>query len=204
MKAGERIRTTVGRITFNRGLPDDYPYINHEMDKKGIGRIVEDCSVGTRPRRWPPILDELKRLGFHYATRAGVTVSVYDAMIPEKKPEILAAADEAVTKIEGQYEDGLITHDERHRQIVEIWTRANEDVGDAMGEAFDKFNPIYMMAYSGSARKHQADPPVGWYARPHGEPEGRHHRPPDQGELPRGPHRSGVLHLHARRPQGSR
>jgi DNA-directed RNA polymerase subunit beta' len=148
--AGERLETTVGRITFNRGLPDDHPYINHEIDKKGIGRIVEDCSVRYSTTQMAAILDELKRLGFHYATRAGVTVSVYDAMIPENKPEILAAADEAVAKVEGQYEDGLITHDERHRQIVEIWTRATDDVGDAMGESFDKFNPIYMMAYSGA------------------------------------------------------
>jgi len=96
------------------------------------------------------ILDELKRLGFHYATRAGVTVSVYDAMIPESKPQILDAADAEVLKVEAQYEDGLITREERHRQIVEIWTRATDDVGDAMGEAFDKFNPIYMMAYSGA------------------------------------------------------
>jgi len=149
-KAGERIETTVGRITFNRGLPDDYPFINHEVDKKGVGRIVEDCSVKYSTTRMAAILDELKRLGFHYATRAGVTVSVYDATIPEKKPEILAAADLEVAKVEGQYEDGLITHDERHRQIVEIWTRANEDVGEAMAEGFDKFNPIYMMAYSGA------------------------------------------------------
>jgi DNA-directed RNA polymerase subunit beta' len=148
--AGERLETTVGRITFNRGLPDDHPFINHEIDKKGIGRIVEDCSVRYSTTQMAAILDELKRLGFHYATRAGVTVSVYDAMIPENKPEILAAADEAVAKVEGQYEDGLITHDERHRQIVEIWTRATDDVGDAMGESFDKFNPIYMMAYSGA------------------------------------------------------
>ncbi|MDR3686364.1 MAG: DNA-directed RNA polymerase subunit beta' [Coriobacteriia bacterium] len=149
-KAGERIETTVGRITFNRGLPDDYPFINHEVDKKGIGRIVEDCSVKYSTTRMAMILDELKRLGFHYATRAGVTVSVYDAIIPKEKPAILAAADELVAKVETQYEDGLITRDERHRQIVEIWTRANEDVGEAMGKSFDKFNPIYMMAYSGA------------------------------------------------------
>jgi DNA-directed RNA polymerase subunit beta' len=150
VEAGKRIETTVGRITFNRGLPSDYPYINHEIDKKGIGRIVEDCSVKYSTTQMSAILDELKRLGFHYATRAGVTVSVYDAIIPESKPQILAAADERVTKVEGQYEDGLITHDERHRQIVDIWTRATDDVGDAMGESFDKFNPIYMMAYSGA------------------------------------------------------
>ncbi len=96
------------------------------------------------------ILDEIKRLGFHYATRAGVTVSVYDAMIPESKGAILAEADTEVAKIEGQYERGLITREERHRQIVEVWTRATDDVGDAMAEAFDRFNPIYMMAHSGA------------------------------------------------------
>ncbi len=96
------------------------------------------------------ILDELKRLGFHYATRAGVTVSVYDAIIPKEKPAILAAGDEKVAKIEGQYETGLITREERHRQIVDVWTRVTDDVGDAMGKSFEKFNPIYMMAYSGA------------------------------------------------------
>jgi DNA-directed RNA polymerase subunit beta' len=149
-EAGQRITTTVGRITFNHGLPADHPYINHEMDKKGIGRIVEECSSRYSTTQMAAILDELKRLGFHYATRAGVTVSVYDAIIPESKPEILAAADGGVAKVETQYEDGLITRDERHRQIVDIWTRATDDVGDAMGASFDKFNPIYMMAYSGA------------------------------------------------------
>ena len=96
------------------------------------------------------ILDEIKRLGFHYATRAGVTVSVYDAMIPEKQGRDPRRSRREVDKIEGQYDRGLITHDERHRQIVEVWTRATDDVGDAMAEAFDQFNPIYMMAYSGA------------------------------------------------------
>ena len=148
--AGERLTTTVGRVTFNRSLPIDYPYINHEVDKKGISRVVEDCSVRYSTTQMGQILDEVKRLGFHYATRAGVTVSVYDAIIPKEKPAILAASDEKVAKIEEQYELGLITREERHRQIVDVWTRATDDVGEAMGRSFDKFNPIYMMAYSGA------------------------------------------------------
>jgi DNA-directed RNA polymerase subunit beta' len=148
--AGERIRTTVGRITFNRSLPVDYPYINHDIDKKGVSRIVEDCSNRYSTTEMGAILDEVKRLGFHYATRAGVTVSVYDALIPEKKTELLDAAQATVDKIENQYDRGLITKDERHRQIVDVWTRATDDVGDAMAENFDKFNPIYMMANSGA------------------------------------------------------
>ncbi len=152
-KAGERIETTVGRITLNRSLPADYPYINHEIDKKGVGRIVEDCSVRYSTNEMEQILDEIKRLGFHYATRAGVTVSVYDALIPENKDEILDAADEHVEKIQNQYDLGLITPDERHRQIVDVWTHATDEVGNAMADNFrvnHPFNPIYMMANSGA------------------------------------------------------
>ncbi len=148
--SGTRVTTSVGRITFNRSLPSDYPYINHEIDKKGISRIVEDCSNRYSTTEMETILDELKRLGFHYATRAGVTVSVYDATVPESKGKILEAADGEVDKIEGQYDRGLITKEERHRQIVDVWTRATDDVGDAMAEGFDPFNPVYMMAYSGA------------------------------------------------------
>jgi len=149
-KAGERLTTTVGRITFNRSLPADYPYINHEVDKKGVSRIVEDCSSRYSTTDMAHILDELKRLGFHYATRAGVTVSVWDAVIPPKKAELIEAAEKRVAAVETQYDSGLITKDERHRQIVDVWTDANEDVGKAMAENFDKFNPVYMMAYSGA------------------------------------------------------
>ncbi len=150
LKAGERIDTTVGRITFNRSMPADHVYINHEVDKKGISRIVEECANTYSTNEIASILDELKRLGFHYATRAGLTVSVYDAVIPAKKPEILAARQDEVDGIDQQYDRGLITKDERHRQIVEVWTRATDEVGEAMAENFHKFNPIYMMANSGA------------------------------------------------------
>jgi DNA-directed RNA polymerase subunit beta' len=150
MKAGERMETTVGRIEFNRALPEDYPFVNQEIDKKGIGRIVETVSARYPSVKVSQTLDAIKRLGFHYATRAGVTVSVYDAAIPENKGELLDAAQERVDKIEGQWERGLITREERHRQIVEVWTRANDEVGEAMAANFDRFNPIYMMAYSGA------------------------------------------------------
>jgi len=149
-KAGERITTTIGRITFNRSLPEDYPFINREIDKKGISRIVEDCAARYSTTQTGAILDEIKRLGFHYATRAGVTVSVYDALIPEAKPALIEAAEKVVDKIEDQYETGLITKEERHRQIVDVWTKTSEDVGQAMADNFDKFNPVYMMAYSGA------------------------------------------------------
>ncbi len=149
-KAGERIATTVGRILFNRSLPEGYRYINHEMDKKGIGRTVEDCAARFSTMQMANILDEVKRLGFHYATRAGVTVSVYDAVIPKEKDQLIQAAEAEVLTIEQQYDRGLITRDERHRRIVDVWTRTTEEVGEAMAANFDKFNPVYMMAYSGA------------------------------------------------------
>jgi DNA-directed RNA polymerase subunit beta' len=149
-KAGERMATTVGRVTFNRSLPLNHPFVNHVVDKKGISRIVEDASNVYSTTEMARILDEVKRLGFHYATRAGVTVSVYDVKVPEQKAELLAAGDEKVAGIEKQYDRGLITKDERHRQIVDMWTVVNEDVGKAMEANFDKFNPVYMMANSGA------------------------------------------------------
>ena len=149
-KAGERIETTVGRITFNNVLPEDYPYLNYEMNKSEISRLVEDCCNRYTTSEMEPILDGLKSTGFHYATRAGVTVSVYDATIPPNKASILEEADKKVAAIDEDYELGLMSNDERHKQIVDIWNAANEEVGEAMAENFDKFNPIYMMAFSGA------------------------------------------------------
>ncbi len=152
-KAGERMRTTIGRITFNRSLPEDHVFVNHDVDKKGISRIVEECANHYSTSRMAQILDEVKRLGFHYATRAGVTVSVWDAEIPAAKDTLIAEADKQVATIEQQYDRGLITREERHRQIVEVWNRATDDVGDAMAANFAEnhpFNPIYMMANSGA------------------------------------------------------
>ncbi|MDR3052888.1 MAG: DNA-directed RNA polymerase subunit beta', partial [Coriobacteriales bacterium] len=149
-RAGQRIETTVGRITFNAVLPDNHPFVNFEMNKKEIARLVEDCTNTYSVSQMPAILDGLKAAGFHYATRAGVTVSVYDATVPPQKEAILAAADTRVATIDDDYEMGLMSPDERHRQVVDIWNAANEEVGEAMAANFDKFNPIYMMAFSGA------------------------------------------------------
>ena len=135
-KSGKRLVTTVGRITFNRSLPVDHNYINREVDKKQLSRIVEDASNTYSTTDMAHILDEIKRLGFHYATRAGVTVSVYDVLVPKVKVELLTKGDAKVGDIEQQYDRGLITKDERHRQIVDVWTAINEEVGDAMAANF--------------------------------------------------------------------
>ncbi|MDO4183386.1 MAG: DNA-directed RNA polymerase subunit beta' [Coriobacteriia bacterium] len=147
---GDRIQTTIGRIIFNSVLPMDYEFLNYEMNKKEISRLVEDVTNRYSMSEVPPILDGLKDAGFHYATLAGVTVSVYDATIPPNKKDILAAADEKVAIIDEDYEMGLMSGEERHKQIVDVWNDANDEVGDSMADNFDKFNPIYMMAFSGA------------------------------------------------------
>ncbi|MGN0302028.1 MAG: DNA-directed RNA polymerase subunit beta', partial [Anaerotardibacter sp.] len=149
-KAGQRFETTIGRITFNNVLPEDYPFLNFEMNKSQISRLVEDCCNRYTISEMEPILDGLKAAGFHYATRAGVTVSVYDATIPPQKAEILAEADKKVAIIDEDYVLGLMSDEERHKQVVDVWNEANEAVGEAMANNFDKFNPIYMMAFSGA------------------------------------------------------
>ena len=149
-KAGTRLETTIGRIIFNNVFPDDYPFMNYQMNKKEIGRLVEDVCNRYDLADVPPILDGLKETGFHYATLAGITVSVYDATVPPSKKEILDDAEAKVDAIDEDYEMGLMSPEERHKQVVDIWTDANEKVGDAMSANFDHYNPIYMMADSGA------------------------------------------------------
>ncbi|MCL2537576.1 MAG: DNA-directed RNA polymerase subunit beta', partial [Coriobacteriia bacterium] len=150
MHAGQRIETTVGRIMFNRCLPDDYAYINYPLDKGAIAVVVEDLTGRYSTNDISRILDDLKRLGFHYATHAGLTVSLYDAMIPTNKAEILADFEAQAQEVEDSYDMGELTSVERRRQVVNIWNRATDAVGDAMVDQFDTNNPIYLMAESGA------------------------------------------------------
>jgi DNA-directed RNA polymerase subunit beta' len=150
VKKGARIQTTVGRIMFNEALPDDYAFINYQLDKGAVAAIVEDLALKYPTKQMSEVLDELKRLGFHYATHAGLTVSLYDAMTPPTKGEILAKYERQAREIEDQYQMGALTADERHREVVAIWNKATDEVGDAMIESFDKTNPIYTMAVSGA------------------------------------------------------
>ncbi len=146
----KKVETTIGRIFFNRALPDDHEFVNKEVGKKELASIVEECCAKYSIAETAKILDDIKSLGFHYATKAGITIGIDDIQIPPDKWDILDAPEEAVEKIEQQYRRGLITKDERHQRIVDIWTQATEDVTEAMESQFDRFNSIYMMANSGA------------------------------------------------------
>jgi len=148
---GEIVETTLGRTIFNDTLPADYPFVNNEVGKKQLGAIVNDLA-----ERYPKVevaasLDALKDAGFHWATRSGVTVSIDDVTTPANKIEILAEFEDKAAKIQKQFERGLVTDEERRQELVEIWTEAAKVVGQAMEDAFDKKNPIFMQVTSGAS-----------------------------------------------------
>ena len=150
VKAGERFETSIGRIIFNNVLPEDHQFVNYVVNKKEIGRLIEECSNRYDVSDMPAILDGLKNAGYHYATKAGITVSVFDATMPPNKAELLAAADAKVDAIDEDYEMGLMSPEERHKQVVDIWNDTTEEIGEAMAANFDQYNPIYMLADSGA------------------------------------------------------
>jgi DNA-directed RNA polymerase subunit beta' len=151
--AGQRItlvETTVGRVIFNESFPDEFEYVNHHVQKNDVGALVGQCVARFDRGRVEVILDNLKRLGFHYSTRAGVTIGLDDVVTPPEKAKILDGYEKQADKIESQYRRGIITDDERRQELIEIWTRATDEVKDAMEASFTERNPIYMMAYSGA------------------------------------------------------
>lgn len=147
---GEILETTIGRLIFNEVIPEELGYFNDVADKKALGRIVDETYRKTGYAGTAKLLDGLKRLGYEYATKAGITISVFDITIPKEKQDILQAAENRVTEVEKQYRRGLITEEERYRKVIDIWNDATDKVTKALMHSLDKFNSVYMMANSGA------------------------------------------------------
>ena len=144
------VTTTVGRVIFNEAFPPEQPFVNHPILKGELGVLVDEC-VHRYPRaQVAQILDNLKSTGFHYSTRAGVTIGVDDVTTPQAKQKLLDEHEKRAQKVESQYRRGVITGDERRSELIEIWTEATDKVTRAMEEEFSPVNPIYMMANSGA------------------------------------------------------
>jgi DNA-directed RNA polymerase subunit beta' len=142
--------TTLGRALFNEILPEGYKFVDYDVTKKLLGQIVDDLAEGFAKVKVAQTLDELKSLGFYWATRAGITIAIEDVVTPAKKQEILDGYEIKAEKVQSQYEKGLITDDERRQELIEIWTNATTDVAKAMEDNFPKTNPVWMMVYSGA------------------------------------------------------
>jgi len=146
--------TTAGRVLFSEVVPKELGFINETMDKKRLENLVGDCYAQLGSEITSDLLDDLKDLGFRYATQAGFTVGVDDVRIPPEKHGIIAEAQKEVERINGNYRSGVITEGERYSKVIDTWTHATTEVEQVTFEGLSQdqegFNPIFMMADSGS------------------------------------------------------
>jgi DNA-directed RNA polymerase subunit beta' len=145
-----RLNTTLGRVLFNETLPDNYPFVNYEVSKKQLSTIVNELAESYPKVEVAAALDALKDAGFHWATRAGVTIAIEDVVAPPNKAAILDTYEKRADKVQREYDRGLITDDERRQELIEIWTHATADVAQDMEAAFPETNPVWMMVNSGA------------------------------------------------------
>jgi DNA-directed RNA polymerase subunit beta' len=145
-----RIETTLGRCIFNEALPGDFPFVNYEVGKKQLSAIVNELAETYPKVQVADALDALKDAGFHWATRAGVTIAIEDVVAPPNKQTILESYEKRADKVQREYERGLITDEERRQELIEIWTHATADVAKDMEAAFPETNSVWMMVNSGA------------------------------------------------------
>ena len=124
--------TTPGRVIFNQLLPEGIPFINGLMKKKGVQNLIYFIYLNHGFGPTVETLDKMKEAGFEYATRAGFTISISDLLVPPEKQEIIAATEKELEKIDRSYKDGHLTAGERHNKIIEIWSKATDDIREKM------------------------------------------------------------------------
>ena len=146
----ETVRTTIGRVIFNQALPERLRFLNKAMNRTALRELVADCYRVLGPGETAHLVDAIKQVGFHYATRGGMTISIDDITVPSDKQELLKAADNQVEMIDRQFERGLITDDERYEQVVNIWKDTTQTVSDRMMESLDPTGAVTMMTTSGA------------------------------------------------------
>ncbi|PIQ88376.1 MAG: DNA-directed RNA polymerase subunit beta' [Candidatus Omnitrophica bacterium CG11_big_fil_rev_8_21_14_0_20_42_13] len=144
------IDTTVGRVIFNLSLPKGFGFVNLNMGKKSVGDVVSISFKRFGHNVTIKLLDDLKQLGFEYATIAGLSISIDDLKIPKQKKAVLAEAKQEVAKVDDQYRKGIITNRERYNKIIDIWTHTTDKISDLVFTEMDSFNPIFLMADSGA------------------------------------------------------
>ncbi len=177
---GRVIDTTPGRVVFNSALPDEIPFVNGVLKKKGLGQLVQYCYLKHGVAKTVEMLDRLKQLGFWYATRSGLSIGIDDLIVPAQKASMIKEAEDEVFRVEQQYLEGAITNGERYNKVIAIWSDVTERVADEM---FDEmkglddgrrdFNAVYVMADSGARGSKQQMRQLagmrGLMAKPSGE-----------------------------------
>ncbi len=157
------IDATLGRLIFNRPLPQDLGFVNRndpekEFDleiafvtkKKELGKIIDRCIKLHGSAVCAKMLDDIKEMGYKYSTRAAISISVYDMTIPEEKADLIADAEKKVEQIRKHFNRGELSEDERYNNVIKVWEKTTGDVTDALQRHFDKYNPIKIMSDSGA------------------------------------------------------
>lgn len=147
---GKVFETTVGRLLFNSVLPSDYPFINEEMKKNSLVKLINNLIDHYSLEHIPAIVDKIKNFGFEYATRSGVTWSLDDIQTPPEKEGIIKEAKKNVLAINSQFEDGLLSRDEKRRLVIEVWHKAKSDIEQAIPATIDPEGPVHDLVISGA------------------------------------------------------
>ena len=146
----EWMETTVGRIIFNEVIPEELGFRNFPQDKAALKDITSECHRTLGNEKTMVMLDEIKSLGFRYASKSGTTIAINDIEVSPEKYRIVSDADDRVDQQEQQYMDGLITHEERYENTVKIWTDANNELTQVIESNMRNYGGIYLMAVSGA------------------------------------------------------
>lgn len=149
---GERfeLKTSLGRVIFNDSLPRDYPFVNYVVEKKKLGKIVNDLAELYKKADIEVSLDALKSFGFHWSTWSGITISFTDVVPPATKPAILEKYENLASDVQADYDLGAITEDERYSALIDLWRACTNEVAEEMRENFPERNNVYRMVKSGA------------------------------------------------------
>ena len=177
------INTTVGRVLLNQILPFGYPFLNKQLDKKGLGKLITDIHLHYGDEETVSVLDKLKALGFSFSTKSGLSIGIDDMQVPHQKMPLIQQAQQEVAQVYDQYNNGVITNGERYNKVIDIWSKVTEQVAEEMFHDLSQseeqgvkpidpaslcdqqsysdisrnaeFNPIFMMADSGARGSRQ-------------------------------------------------
>jgi DNA-directed RNA polymerase subunit beta' len=147
---GDFLETSIGRLLFNSILPDDYPYVNKEVEKKTMGVIASDLISKYGIENVPPILDKIKDFGFQYVTHSGITWGIDDIKIPEGKGAVIDAGKKRSDEITAQYNEGLLSEEEKIRKNIEIWQSAKDQIEKLIPATLDENGSVHDMVLSGA------------------------------------------------------
>lgn len=147
---GGKLETSVGRVIFNSALPADFPFVNQQLNKKALLKVVSQIVRQYGTEGAPECLDAIKRVGFEYATFSGITWGMDDLRLPKEKAGIMAEAEKSVQTVREQYENGFLTEGERHSRIVSIWTEVKNKIAKVVPTSLDPNGSMYSIIDSGA------------------------------------------------------